>query len=82
MTKSDAAKTTPKTNPTSGAGQAAGPKGSHPSDRAEVRRGWGFLPQRDREAIVQGSNEEFHAKYREYIERYYRAIAERAKQDK
>lgn len=53
---------------------------SAPGDRAEVRRGWGFLPQRDREAIMQGSQEEFSAKYREQIERYYRAIAERAEE--
>jgi hypothetical protein len=48
------------------------------ADRPELRRGWGFLPARDREAIVQGAGEEFPAQYRERIEQYYRAIAEQA----
>lgn len=62
-------------------GSAPGESGSRLADRAEVRRGWGYLPDRDREAIVQGVNEEFHPRYREQIEDYYRAIAEQAERE-
>lgn len=42
----------------------------------ESRRGWGHLPDRDRDEIVQGINEGFVEKYRTWIERYYRALQE------
>ena len=42
----------------------------------ERRRQWGHLPTRDRDEIIQGSNEEVHEKYRRQIERYYEALAD------
>lgn len=44
----------------------------------ELQRRWGFLPDRDREELLQGLDEQFPAKYRECIERYYRSLAEEA----
>ncbi len=41
----------------------------------ELRRGWGRLPARDRDEVVQGFGQDFLTKYREWIERYYRALA-------
>jgi hypothetical protein len=41
----------------------------------EYRRGWGHLPQRDRDAILQGSQEQSVERYRSWIDRYYRALA-------
>ena len=42
----------------------------------ETRRTWGHLPQRDREEFIQGIGERFLDRYREWIERYYRALQE------
>ena len=42
----------------------------------ETRRGWGHLPNRDREELIQGIDSEFLERYRTLIERYYRALAE------
>ena len=42
----------------------------------ESRRGWGHLPPRDREEVIQGINEQSLEKFRQWIERYYRALAE------
>lgn len=42
----------------------------------DFRRGWGHLPQRDREEILQGIDEDVLEKYRPLIERYYRSLAE------
>ncbi len=42
----------------------------------ESRRGWGHLPQRDREELLQGIEEEFIEQYRPQIEQYYRALTE------
>ncbi|MFH0981070.1 MAG: hypothetical protein V2A79_05985 [Planctomycetota bacterium] len=42
----------------------------------ESRRGWGHLPQRDREELLQGIEEEFVEPYRPQIEQYYRALTE------
>jgi hypothetical protein len=42
----------------------------------ESKRGWGSLPPRDREEIMQGIDEEFLEQYRDLIERYYKALAE------
>jgi len=52
------------------------------ADRPELRRGWGYLPARDREAIIQGAGDDFPARYREQIEEYYRAIAEAAEKQR
>ncbi len=42
----------------------------------ELRRTWGHLPMREREEIIQGIAESFLERYRERIERYYRALQE------
>jgi hypothetical protein len=42
----------------------------------EARRAWGHLPPREREEVLQGIGEEFLERYREWIERYYRALQE------
>lgn len=49
------------------------------SVQGELTRGWGFLPQRDREEIAQGFDEQFMEKYREEIRQYYRTLAEQAR---
>lgn len=49
------------------------------SVQGELTRGWGFLPQRDREEIAQGFDEQFMEKYREEIKQYYRTLAEQAR---
>ncbi len=45
-------------------------------DLRELRRSWGHLPMREREEIIQGIGESFLERYREWIERYYRALQE------
>ncbi len=42
----------------------------------DVRRAWGNLPQREREELIQGVDEEFLENYRMWIERYYRSLQE------
>ncbi len=42
----------------------------------EFRRGWGNLPQRDRDEVLQGIDEDSLEKYRRQIESYFRALAE------
>jgi len=42
----------------------------------ETRRTWGLLPQRQREEVIQGSQEAFLERYRRWIERYYQALQE------
>ena len=44
-------------------------------DRTELARGWGYLPGRDREEVMQGFDEEFLTRYREQIMQYYRDLA-------
>jgi len=39
-------------------------------------RGWGHLPDRDREAVIQSLHDRFLRKYDELIRRYYEALAE------
>ncbi len=46
--------------------------------KAEMARGWGFLPGRERDEVMQGFDEEFLAKYREQIMDYYRRLADAA----
>ena len=48
------------------------------SNRTDLARQWGFLPQRDRLEVAQGFDEEFLPKFREQIQRYYRRLAEQA----
>lgn len=42
----------------------------------ETRRGWGHLPTRERDEIIQGRDEQYLQRYREWVERYYRALQE------
>lgn len=46
-----------------------------PLDRSDLARSWGFLPEQEREALLQGLDESFMPKYREEIARYYRNLA-------
>lgn len=48
----------------------------------DVRRAWGHLPMREREEIIQGVGEEFLEKYREWVERYYKALQESTSEPK
>jgi hypothetical protein len=43
----------------------------------DLRQSWGHLPMREREEIIQGIGESFLERYREWIERYYRALQEK-----
>ena len=45
-------------------------------DLRDLRQSWGHLPMREREEIIQGIGESFIERYREWIERYYRALQE------
>jgi hypothetical protein len=66
------------------ANEQSGPAGSDPDapERRpegpfkEAQRGWGHLPAREREEIIQGIGEDVLEGYRELVERYYRALAE------
>jgi hypothetical protein len=42
----------------------------------ESRRGWGHLPSRDREEVLQGIQDDVVERYRQMIDEYYRALAE------
>lgn len=51
------------------------------SDRTDLRdprRGWGNLPQRQREEMIQGAGEQCLERYRTWVERYYRALQEKS----
>ncbi len=56
------------------AGAAEGASGG--GELRELRRTWGHLPMREREEMIQGIAESFLERYRERIERYYRALQE------
>ncbi len=45
-------------------------------DLRELRRTWGHLPAREREEVIQGVGETYLQRYRDWIERYYRALQE------
>jgi len=45
-------------------------------DLRETRRTWGNLPQRERDEVIQGSEEAHLERFRAWIERYYRALQE------
>jgi hypothetical protein len=71
-------------NATAGPGQTPDEKGSTPSEQnvlpqerfRELRLGWGHLPQRDRDEVIQGATERSLEKFRKWIERYYEALAD------
>lgn len=48
----------------------------------ESRRGWGHLPSRDREEVLQGIQDEVVERYRQMIDDYYRALAEMEERNK
>ncbi len=61
----------------SGAASLTVEQGKSPGgDLRELRRSWGHLPMREREEIIQGITESFLERYREWIQRYYRALQE------
>jgi hypothetical protein len=45
-------------------------------DLHELRRAWGHLPARERDEVIQGIGETHLQRYRDWIERYYRALQE------
>lgn len=65
--------TTAQQNPPEGGSPEDGPRGGRLD---EVRRTWGHLPARERDEIIQGISESFLERYRDWIERYYRALQE------
>ncbi|MFQ5495803.1 MAG: hypothetical protein ACE5EX_10530, partial [Phycisphaerae bacterium] len=62
-----------KTASGEGTAEEADPRGA---PFRELRRGWGHLPGREREELIQGISERYLDRYREWIERYYRALQE------
>ena len=73
-----------KANPNKGESADTAPAGRKPTaggtndrdDLAESRRGWGNLPQRERDEVIQGAGERYLERYRKWIEQYYRALQE------
>ncbi|MGB0714734.1 MAG: hypothetical protein ACPGXK_02590 [Phycisphaerae bacterium] len=61
-----------KTNP----GTVKQGDGSKSELEFDARLGWGALPPRDRDEVIQGFGEEYLEAYRRWIERYYRALQE------
>jgi len=45
----------------------------------DTRRAWGNLPQRERDELIQGFDEAFIERYREWIRRYYQTLQETGK---
>lgn len=79
----DANKSRQQQQPAAGEGQETTPvpggvtqTGTESETLLDPRRGWGNLPQRDRDELIQGSEEGFLERYRDWIERYYRALQE------
>ena len=68
---------TPKSGSRAGApgGASKGKDERRRSLLGEIARGWGFLPQRSRDEIAQGFDDEFLSKYYDQIVRYYRQLA-------
>jgi len=60
---------------TSAAGQVVAP-GDTGGALKETRRAWGHLPERERDELIQGSEEAFLEQYRAWIEMYYKALQE------
>jgi len=50
---------------------------ARPRGRGGTGQDWGNLPPRERDEIMQGARDRVLEEYREQIERYYRALAER-----
>lgn len=60
------------------AGTPAGREGALSPEVAANRAAWGALPERTRDALLQGSSEPFSVLYQRLTEQYYRRIAEEA----
>ena len=69
-------RTTGTSSSTSKAGGSVKEHKTPGGDLQEIRRSWGQLPMREREEIIQGIAESFLERYRDRIERYYRALQE------
>jgi hypothetical protein len=57
-------------------GEATQAKQAAKADVPSTRRPWGNLPQRDREEVLQGAEEESLEQFRPWIEQYFRALQE------
>lgn len=64
------------TTTTSDAGSSPTEQSQSGQDLKESRRAWGNLPRREREEIIQGAGEHSLDRFREWIDRYYRALQE------
>ena len=42
----------------------------------DTLRGWGNLPERDRDEVIQGATEKSLEKFRDWVERYYQSLSE------
>jgi len=58
------------------AGEAAVEQKGQQTNLSSSRRSWGHLPQRDREELQQGAQEEFLERYRPWVEQYFRTLQE------
>jgi hypothetical protein len=62
------------------------PAGGEPTNAAlggessPLTRSWGNLPERDREAVIQGFKEDYLRKYGDLVEQYYRTLSEEAEE--
>ena len=66
----------PPEDAASAKGQDQAAKSTATGRLREFRRGWGNLPQRDRDEVLQGIDEDILEKSRRLIENYFRALAE------
>lgn len=55
-------------------GDAEG-EGAGPTDRMDLSRRWGFLPEQERAEVAQGFDESYLPRFREHIRRYYLRLA-------
>jgi hypothetical protein len=76
--KADESRSTDKAGQPSSGGEPADASPGEPS--SPPARSWGNLPERDREAVIQGFKEDHLRKYGELIEQYYRALSEVAEE--
>lgn len=51
------------------------------AERADLARRWGFLPEQDRDAVLEGFDEDFMPRYRDEILRYYRNLSVEASRE-
>lgn len=63
----------------SGTTSLAGAPNASPAEQQELMKAaWGHLPERMRERMLQGSDNEFLPEYRDELQEYYRRLAERS----